>query len=547
MLESIARRPRRPPGLADEAPGARGWRRSARPASCGSRSRAGSSSGSARARTSASRALEALAAVHAEHGHLQEVILQNFVPHRPLLRPGARGDRRRGRASATGAPASATRPELDAAGAGPRAGRDRGDGATSSSTRGGCCPASASRCRRTSPTGGRELVAAGATDLGGLSANGDHISPEHPFPSPAPGAQAPAGRRRRADRAPVRLPAVHRRRVGRPGRARRRQGALLELHPAPRLRARSEPPSPIRPDLVGRRDRSAPATGAPLTRRGADGAVRRDAPGGDRGHARGRRRAARRAGGGDGDVRRQPQHQRLERLHRRLRVLRLRPGQALARRLRARPRTSSSRASREAVAFGATEICMQSGIHPDWGLEDYERWLRVAQGRRRRSCTCTPTRRWRSRTCATSPACRPTRSSRGCATPGLGSTPGTAAEVLHDGVRERISPNKLPVARWVEIIEASPPRRAAVDGDGDVRPHRGAVGARRAHARRPRAAGAHGRDHRVRAAVASSRSTRCSGRTHGVEEISREENLKHTAVVPARARPHRSPTCRRAG
>src|SRR5256884_4084701 len=29
-----------------------------------------------------------------------------------------------------------------------------------------------------------ELVAEGASDLGGLSANGDHISPEHPFPSP---------------------------------------------------------------------------------------------------------------------------------------------------------------------------------------------------------------------------------------------------------------------------------------------------------------------------------------------------------------------------
>src|SRR3712207_4482492 len=29
-----------------------------------------------------------------------------------------------------------------------------------------------------------ELVRAGATDLGGLSANGDHISPEHPFPPP---------------------------------------------------------------------------------------------------------------------------------------------------------------------------------------------------------------------------------------------------------------------------------------------------------------------------------------------------------------------------
>ena len=49
---------------------------------------------------------------------------------------------------------------------------------------GGCCPASASRCRRTSPTGGPSSCGAGATDLGGLSANGDHISPEHPFPSP---------------------------------------------------------------------------------------------------------------------------------------------------------------------------------------------------------------------------------------------------------------------------------------------------------------------------------------------------------------------------
>ena len=38
---------------------------------------------------------------------------------------------------------------------------------------------------------------------------------------------------------------------------------------------------------------------------------------------------------------------------------------------------------------------------------------------------------------------------------GLGSVPGTAAEVLDDGVRQRISPNKLPAARWVEIIEAA--------------------------------------------------------------------------------------------
>src|SRR3989440_6643851 len=35
---------------------------------------------------------------------------------------------------------------------------------------------------------------------------------------------------------------------------------------------------------------------------------------------------------------------------------------------------------------------------------------------------------------------------------GLGSIPGTAAEILDDRVRSELSPNKLPVARWVEII-----------------------------------------------------------------------------------------------
>jgi 7,8-didemethyl-8-hydroxy-5-deazariboflavin synthase CofH subunit len=35
---------------------------------------------------------------------------------------------------------------------------------------------------------------------------------------------------------------------------------------------------------------------------------------------------------------------------------------------------------------------------------------------------------------------------------GLGSIPGTAAEILDDRVRQQLSPNKLPVRRWVEII-----------------------------------------------------------------------------------------------
>jgi FO synthase len=35
---------------------------------------------------------------------------------------------------------------------------------------------------------------------------------------------------------------------------------------------------------------------------------------------------------------------------------------------------------------------------------------------------------------------------------GLGSIPGTAAEILDDRIRQQLSPNKLPVAGWVEII-----------------------------------------------------------------------------------------------
>jgi len=112
---------------------------------------------------------------------------------------------------------------------------------------------------------------------------------------------------------------------------------------------------------------------------------------------------------------------------------------------------------------------------------------------------------------------------------GLGSTPGTAAEVLHDGVRERISPNKLPVARWVEIIEAS--HAAGL---------RSTVTVMFGHVEEPWELAEH-----MRVVRALQERTggftefvplsfipfhTLLGRTHGIEEISREENLKHTAV-----------------
>src|ERR1019366_6043682 len=33
----------------------------------------------------------------------------------------------------------------------------------------------------------------------------------------------------------------------------------------------------------------------------------------------------------------------------------------------------------DAIVYGATELCIQSGIHPDWTLEDYLGWLRLAK------------------------------------------------------------------------------------------------------------------------------------------------------------------------
>ena len=140
--------------------------------------------------------LEALAAVHSRHGHIQEVILQNFVPHqsyygeepaeiadaaaREYWRTGVDGDS--ANPDSTTRSFTFSRPELPLP-----------DWACAVSIED--MKRLIAEARRLMPDVGiqippnladwwGELVAAGATDLGGLSANGDHISPEHPFPSP---------------------------------------------------------------------------------------------------------------------------------------------------------------------------------------------------------------------------------------------------------------------------------------------------------------------------------------------------------------------------
>src|SRR5918996_368940 len=133
-------------------------------------------------------ALEALAEVHREYGHLQEVILQNFVPHPRYY--GAE-------------PADIADAAQNAERGRPGNGGHSGNGARSGPAR--TTPLALPRwadpvslddmralvreCRRLMPDVGVQippnlsdwwlpLVEEGATDLGGLSANGDHISPE---------------------------------------------------------------------------------------------------------------------------------------------------------------------------------------------------------------------------------------------------------------------------------------------------------------------------------------------------------------------------------
>src|SRR5215213_726553 len=125
--------------------------------------------------------LEALAAVQGEYGHIQEVILQNFVPHRRYY----------GEEPAEIATESAE--QFWRTGVSDAPHRDLPSWACAVSI--GDMRRLVEEARRLMPGVGiqippnladwwSELVRAGATDLGGLSANGDHISPEHPFPSP---------------------------------------------------------------------------------------------------------------------------------------------------------------------------------------------------------------------------------------------------------------------------------------------------------------------------------------------------------------------------
>jgi FO synthase len=465
--------------------------------------------------------LEAIADVHRDHGHIQEVILQNFVPHPSYY----------GAEVADIADASAKRRWTE----GSTNGKELPlpDWATPVSI--DDMKRLIAETRRLMPDVGiqvppnlagwwPELVETGASDLGGLSSNGDHISPEEPFPSPHQVRKELASRGyalterlcaypqyldqewmdqgvldlvklkywsfiprrgsgRRQERPPV--PEVAPRAI-----ERGRRGEELTEEELTALF------SETRPEVIEEMRVAADELRAEIAGETATFVVNRNinftnvcVVGC--------------AFCGFGQGKRSPDAYHVSE-------------EDFAARIQ------------EAIDFGATEICMQGGIHPDYTLEDYGRWLRLAKER-------AP----QIHLHAYSPMEVHYMCERSGRSPesvfsyliecGLGSTPGTAAEVLHDGVRQRISPNKLPVARWIEIIEAS--HRSGLRSTSTVmfghieEPPELARHMRVVRALQERTGG-------ITEFVPLSfiPYNTLLGRTHGVEEISRRDNLKHTAA-----------------
>jgi FO synthase len=466
--------------------------------------------------------LEAIAELHERHGHVQEVILQNFVPHpRYYGREVAEiaDDAARAKWEGDGSPLGDEEPAPEWA----------------SPVTVEQMKRLVAETRRLLPDVGiqippnladwwDELVAAGATDLGGLSANGDHISPEHAFPSPhqirkrlAPQGFALSerlcaypqyldpdwmeqgvldvvklkywsfiprrGSGRRSERiidGAVAPRAIERGREGEALTEDELEALFAETRPAviEEMRAAADE---LRAELAGDTTTFVVNRNINFTNVCVVGC----------------------AFCGFGQGKRSPD------------AYTVTEGDFAER-------------VREAVEFGATEICMQGGIHPDYTLEHYGRWLQLAK-------EVAPQLHLH----AYSPMEVHFMCERSGRAPeavfdyllecGLGSTPGTAAEVLHDGVRQRISPNKLPAARWVEIIEAA--HRSGLRSTSTVM---------FGHIEEPRELARHMR-------VVRELQERTGGitefvplsfipyqtllgRTHGIEEIAAAENLKHTAA-----------------
>ena len=233
--------------------------------------------------------LEALAALHARYGHIQEIILQNFVPHpryyghevADIADHAARDEvgRRGSGVPSSGSGMAGTRPAPSAKGTAgsprrkpsapqvagtealtlPRfpseallppavtsmadtrlgdARLDRGHEALDPGVQ-------ATDAGRRDSGAAQSVGLVGGAGRGGCDGPGGVVGqrrshlPRARLSQPAPGPQTAGAAGLRADRAALRLPAVHGPRVDGAGGPRRGQAQVLELHPPPRLGAQA--------------------------------------------------------------------------------------------------------------------------------------------------------------------------------------------------------------------------------------------------------------------------------------------------------------------
>ena len=489
--------------------------------------------------------LEALADLHREYGHLQEVILQNFVPHQRYYgqevadiadaasrqRWGGAGDPSAGNRTLGGGsePGERQYPEL------PSEGSPAPLPNWASSISVNDIKRLIRECKRLMPDVGiqippnlsdawGELVEAGATDLGGLSANGDHISPEDPFPSPhqvrkelAPRGYALTERlcvypqymdpewmeQGVLDVIKLKYWSF----IPRKGSGRRSE-EKIDSKLAPRAIAKGREGEELTEDELTALFAETRPEAIEEMRVAAD-ELRQELAGETATFVVNRNINFTNicvvgcAFCGFGQGKRSPDAYEVSE-------------EDFAARIR------------EAVEFGATELCMQGGIHPDLTLEEYGKWLRLAKDVAPQLHLHAYSPMEVHYMCERSGK-PPEQVFEYLVECGLGSTPGTAAEVLDDGVRQRISPNKLPADRWVEIVEAS--HRAGLRSTSTVM---------FGHIEEPRELARHMRV--VRALQERTGGitefvplsfipfNTMLGRTHGIEEISADENLKHTAA-----------------
>ncbi len=113
-----------------------------------------------------------------------------------------------------------------------------------------------------------------------------------------------------------------------------------------------------------------------------------------------------------------------------------------------------ARRADEAWRRGASEVCMQGGIHPSYTGETYLRLLRTvkeaAPGLHVHAFSALEVTHG-ARTLGLSIE----RFLDKLKAAGLGSLPDTAAEILDDEVRAKICPDKLSTRQWLDVIEAA--------------------------------------------------------------------------------------------